>query len=1145
MSDFCHLHVHTCYSLLDGACRINELIDKVKNLGQKAVAITDHGVMYGVIDFYKAAKQAGIKPIIGCEVYVSPRSRFDKVHRTDSNPYHLVLLCENEVGYKNLMKLVSLAYIDGFYSKPRVDKELLKKHSKGIIALSACVAGEVPRALDRSSYDDAVQIALEYQEIFGKGNFFIEIQNHGIELEEKVLPGLVRVSKETGIELVATNDVHYIEKEDAKTQQVMVCIQTNHTIYDDDKLEFATDEFYVKSEDEMKEIFGEYNNALSNTMMIAERCNVEIEFGVTKLPYFKTPDGIDNIEFFHKLCFEGLKYRYGENIPNEYQQRLNYELSVIEKMGYVDYFLIVWDFVNFARNNGIPVGPGRGSGAGSIAAYCIGITDIDPMKYALLFERFLNPERISMPDFDIDFCYERRQEVIDYVSKRYSSSHVAQIITFGTMAAKAAIRDVGRALNMSYAFVDRIAKLIPFSLHITIDKALNSVSELKKMYDTDEQVRLLIDTAKKVEGMPRNASTHAAGVVITKDEVSDYVPLAKNDDNIVTQYTMTNLEELGLLKMDFLGLRNLTVINDTQKAIRKTNPEFDIRHIPLNDKKVFNMLSQGKGDGVFQFESSGMKRVLSQLKPTCFEDLIAVISLYRPGPMDSIPLYIKNRHNPNEITYLHPLLKPILSVTYGCIVYQEQVMQIFRVLAGYSLGRADLVRRAMAKKKNDVMNQEREYFIHGKPGECCGAVANGVLEETANKIFDQMVSFASYAFNKSHAAAYATLAYQTAYLKAHYCPQYMAALMTSVVDNTAKVVEYIGQCSKSGIKMLIPDVNKSLESFSEENGNIRFGLTSIKGIGKNFVKELIKERCENGTFVSFIDFCERMADKNISKLMIENLIKSGAFDSLGTNRRSLYLVYESILSTIISNLKSSSNGQVNLFDTQVKNVYIELPNEKDFPLEERLEMEKTLIGIYISGNPIEKYSELIKGSDFTEIRSVFDLVESRKIKDGEKIKVLGSISNITTKKTKKSEEMAFILIEDTSSQIEVIFFSSVYSKYRELIQLSKVVVVNARVSIKEDDSVNLICESVIEPQILNKTSEKSGLYIRFIDSNDFNIEIVKKQLSKMLGDMPVYFFFENDKKLIKMTKNIGFSYSIQNIQQLKAIVGEKNVAIKE
>ena len=1144
MSGFCHLHVHTCFSLLDGACRINELIEKAKNLGQKAIAITDHGVMYGAIDFYKAAKKAGIKPIIGCEVYVSPRSRFDKDRRADFSPFHLVLLCENETGYKNLIKMVSLSHTEGFYSKPRVDKELLRKYSEGIIALSACVAGEIPQTLEQSSYEDAVKVALEYKEIFGEGNFFIEIQNHGLKIEERVMPQLVKIAKDTGIGLVATNDVHYIEKQDAKTQQVMMCIQTNHTIYDDDKLEFETDEFYLKSETEMTDLFTDQRDAIINTEKIAERCNVEIEFGVTKLPYFKTPDGSENITFLKKLCDNGLKLRYGQNPSEKCIERINYELSIIENMGYVDYFLIVWDFVNFARTQDIPVGPGRGSGAGSIVAYVIGITDVDPIKYGLLFERFLNPERISMPDFDIDFCFERRQEVIDYVSRKYSSNHVAQIVTFGTMAARAAIRDVGRALDIPYSFVDKIAKLIPTALHITIEKSLQMVIELNKLYNTDEQVKLLIDTAQKVEGMPRNASTHAAGVVITKDEVSDYVPLSKNEDNIVTQYTMTTLEELGLLKMDFLGLRNLTVIKNAEDSVRKNHPQFDIRKIPFNDKKVFEMLSLGFGDGVFQFESGGMKKVLASLKPENFEDLIAVISLYRPGPMDSIPTYIKNRHNPKEIKYLHPSLEPILSVTYGCIVYQEQVMQIFRTLAGYSYGRADLVRRAMAKKKEDIMRQEREYFIHGKKGECPGAIANGISEETANEIFEQMISFASYAFNKSHAAAYATLAYQTAYLKAHYRPKYMAALMGSLIDNTPKVINYIGQCKKNGIKILIPDVNKSLENFSEEDGAIRFGLISIKGINKIFVREIIEEREKNGPFVSFIDFCERMGDKNLNKTIAENLIKSGAFDSLGVNRRSLYLVYESILSTVISNFKNNENGQINFFEQQPGRKYITITDEKDFSFEERIEMEKSLIGLYVSGNPIEKYSHIKKSNDFLDIQKIFDLVESGKLKDGDRVKVLVSIDSISTKKTKKSDEMAFALVEDTTSQIETVFFPSIYQKYKELIRFSKVLIISAKVSVKGDDSVNLLCESISEPQVDN-TSKKDGLYIKFNNETDSNINAVRLVLTNMIGNIPIYFFFEKEKKLVMLPKEKSFNYTAQNIEQIKEIVGEKNVAIKQ
>jgi DNA polymerase-3 subunit alpha len=1102
--------------------------------------------MYGVIDFYKSAKRIGVKPIIGCEVYVAARSRFDKVHKLDSNPFHLVLLCENEVGYKNLLKLVSLSYIDGFYSKPRVDKELLRKYSSGLIALSACVAGEIPRLLENASYEDAVKSLFEYKEIFGENNFFIELQDHDLEIQKRVLPKLKKLALETNTPMVATNDVHYINKEDAKTQQVMVCIQTQKTIYDDDKLEFGTDEFYLKSEQEMSDLFSDCKDALLNTQKIADRCNVEIEFGVTKLPFFKTPDGSDNITFFKKLCYEGLKKRYS-NPSQEYINRLEYEFNVIKEMGYIDYYLIVWDFVNFARQNGIPVGPGRGSGAGSIIAYCIGITDIDPMKYNLLFERFLNPERVSMPDFDIDFCYERRQEVIDYVIKKYSSTHVAQIITFGTMAAKGAVRDVGRALGMSYASVDKVAKLIPFAINMTLDKALESSSELKRLYSNDLQIKLLIDTAKKVEGMPRNASTHAAGVVITKDEVDEYVPLAKNDDNVVTQYTMTALEELGLLKMDFLGLRNLTVISDTEKVIRKkVDPNFDIRFIPHNDKKVFEMLSCGKGNGVFQFESAGMKRVLATLKPENLEDLIAVISLYRPGPMDSIPVYIKNRHNPSKITYLHPLLKPILEVTYGCIVYQEQVMQIFRELAGYSLGRADLVRRAMAKKKHDVMNKEREYFIYGKTDdngnvECVGALKKGVSEKTANEIFDQMVSFASYAFNKSHAAAYATLAYQTAYLKAHFMPEYMAALLTSVTDNTAKVVEYVAECRKNSIRLLPPDINLSLVNFSEENKNIRFGLSAIKNVSKKFAQDLITERTNNGPFKSFVDFCDRMANKNLNKILVENLIKSGVFDTLGINRRRLYLVYDTVISASLSNNRIRNSGQVNLFDSQPVENELEIPMESDFSFEERLEMEKNLMGVYISGNPIQQYSSLFESGMYTEIKNVIELVEYGELKDGDRVKLLCSVGDILLKKTKNGDEMAFVTVEDMSSQIEVIFFSDYYSKYKNSLKRFSALCVIGRISIK-DDEVKILCE---ETQVPKLPSKNAGLYVRFESQSSPKINQITNAISNMKGNMPIFFFFENEKKLVALKEENRFLYSEENIVKLKQIIGEKNVAIKE
>ena len=890
MADFVHLHVHSEYSLLDGACRLKELVKRVKELGQTAVAVTDHGNLYAAIEFYNEAKAAGIKPIIGCEVYVAPRTRFDKIHGQDNKPYHLVLLCENNEGYDNLIKLVSIGYVDGFYNKPRVDLEVLKKHSKGLIALSGCIAGEIPRLLMNGEYDNAVAAAIRYRDIFGENNFFIEIQNHGIKEELSVLPLLYKLSAQTGIRLAATNDAHYIAKHDAKIQKVLVAIQTNTPLSKPSPLNFPTNEFYIKTAEEMEQLFSGRNDAIQVTAEIAERCNVEFEFGVIKLPRYEIPGTTDNAGYFTKMCREGLRRRYGDDVPEEYKARLEYELDVIIKMGYVDYFLIVWDFINYAKTHGIPVGPGRGSGAGSIAAYCIGITGIDPMKYNLLFERFLNPERVSMPDFDIDFCYERRQEVIDYVVEKYGSDRVAQIITFGTMAARAAVRDVGRVMELPYQLTDKVLKLIPFELHATLDKALSNSSELKELYMKDSSVHELIDIAKKIEGMPRHASTHAAGVVISDAPVSNYVPVQKNDDSVVTQYPMNILESLGLLKMDFLGLRTLTVISDTVKEIQKSNAGFDINNIPLDDSAVFEMLSSGDSSAVFQFESAGMRQVLSRLKPVSIEDLIAVLSLYRPGPMDSIPKYIENRHHPEKVTYKHPMLEDILNVTYGCIVYQEQVMQICRKLAGYSYGRADLVRRAMAKKKADVMAKEREVFVSG-------AVKNGVPEKTANEIFDEMSGFASYAFNKSHAAAYAHIAYQTAYLKCHYYKEYIAALMTSVLENQNKLMEYISECEKSGVKILPPDINSSGAGFTADKNGIRFALLAVRNLGRNAINNIIAER-RNGRFTSLEEFCRRMNGKDINRKAAESLIKCGAFDCFDLNRRQMIENYDRIFSSL-------------------------------------------------------------------------------------------------------------------------------------------------------------------------------------------------------------------------------------------------------
>ena len=914
---FAHLHVHSEYSLLDGACRIEPMLDKIKSMGQTSVALTDHGVMYGVVDFYKAAKARGLNPIIGCEVYVAPRSRFDKVHGIDNERYHLILLCKNNTGYKNLIKLVSEGWVNGFYTKPRVDKELLEQHHEGLIALSGCLAGEIARALERNDYEEAKKVAEWYSGVFGEGNYYLEIQNHGLDEQLRINPMLISLSKELNIPLAATNDAHYVDKQDSKIQQVLICIQTNHTLGEDTGLEFGTQEFYLKSEEEMREAFSECPQAVDNTAKIAEQCHVEFEFGKTKLPHFDVPDGWSHFDWFANLCRKGLKDRYGDSPPQEYIDRLEYELGIIDKMGYTDYYLIVHDFIRHAKSVGIPVGPGRGSGAASICAYCIGITGIDPMKYNLLFERFLNPERVSMPDFDVDFCFERRGEVIDYVIDKYGADHVAQIVTFGTMAAKAAIRDVGRAMGMSYSAVDNIAKQIPNELNITL--ALKRSAEFKAFYEKDTEAHELIDTAMKVEGMPRHASTHAAGVVITHDPVVSYVPLARNDEAIVTQFTMTTLEELGLLKMDFLGLRTLTVIRNAEKAIRNTDPSFSIENIDMGDRQVFDMLCAGQTEGVFQFESAGMRSVLSQLKPESVEDLIAVISLYRPGPMDSIPTYIENRHNPSKIKDKTPKLKSILDVTYGCIVYQEQVMQICRELAGYSYGRADIVRRAMSKKKHDVMLRERDSFVNGAVDEngnilCEGAVRRGVPADIANEIFDEMISFASYAFNKAHAAAYAFVAYRTAWLKCHYPCEFLAALLTSFLDNSGKVAQYINECSRLGIKILPPHVNRSTEAFEVSGGNIHFSLLAVKNLGRGFIRRMVDERTLNGDFKDFYDFCRRMYGKDFNRRAIESLVKCGAFDGMGANRRQMCAVIDPIIEELDNTKRRNVEGQIGFGD---------------------------------------------------------------------------------------------------------------------------------------------------------------------------------------------------------------------------------------
>lgn len=1164
---FTHLHVHSEYSLLDGACRIDRLVSAAKNLGQNALAITDHGVMYGVIDFYRACKKQGIKPIIGCEVYVAPRSRFDKTFDFDKEYYHLVLLCESNVGYQNLIKLVSKGFVDGFYNKPRVDMEILEKYHEGLICLSACLAGEVPRALSKDDYNLALKKAREYQRIFGKDNYFIELQDHGIAEQSRINKSLIRIANEIDARLVATNDCHYIEKSDSQMHQILLCIQTNHTINDDDKMEFETEEFYLKSEDEMRSLFPNLPQAFDNTQQIADRCNVEIEFGVRKLPDYDVPNGEDHFEYFKRLCFEGLYKHYGNNPGKSLVDRLNYELDTIKSMGFVDYFLIVADFVNFAKSQDIPVGPGRGSGAGSLCAYCIGITGIDPIKYNLIFERFLNPERVSMPDFDIDFCKERRGEVIDYVIRKYGLDHVAQIIAFGTMAARGSVRDVGRALAMPYASVDSIAKLIPTDLNMTIEKALAISSELKKAYDTDESVHNLLDVAMSIEGMPRHITIHAAGVVITDRPVSSYVPLSKSDDAVVTQFTMTTLEELGLLKMDFLGLRNLTVIHDAVQMIRDTEPEFDIDKIPEDDKSVFSMMSLGNSDGVFQFESQGMKNVLMQLKPTSVEDLIAVISLYRPGPMDSIPTYIHNRHNPSAITYAHPLLKDILCVTNGCIVYQEQVMQIFRTLAGYSLGRADIVRRAMSKKKHDVMEKEKQIFIHGLVDgngnvEVDGCIRRGVDEKTALSIYAQMQNFASYAFNKSHAAAYANVAYQTAYLKCHYKKQYMAALLSSVLDNQNKMAVYISECQRLGILVLPPHVNESYGGFTVINGNIRFGLTAIRNLGKNFIDSLVTER-KSSPFASFYDFCKRMNKHGLNSRALESLIKCGALDDLGANRRQMLSVMKTVLEDLEYDRRRNSGGQMSFFEmSQVSSdVSIDIPPMQEFDLMELLYMEKEMAGMYLSGHPIDSYKDFAKAINADSLSDILSGEFADKYSDKSQVRLVCIVTKNKSQITKSNQMMAFVTVEDRFGSAELIVFPKVLSQYSQSLYIGSVIEVIGTLNFKEDEEPRVICEKItalpdaskLTSYVKSVTSKRNMsreydpsliLYLRLLNLECEAYAKVKRVLEHHKGESKVAFYLtENDKRLLA-PKSMWVKFSDELFKELCSILGDENVRLK-
>ena len=1147
--DFTHLHVHTEYSLLDGCCRIKELIDRAVQLGQKSLAITDHGVMYGVIEFYKYALERGVKPIIGCEVYVAPKSRFDKQKGGESKYNHLVLLCENNEGYSNLIKLVSLGFTEGLYSKPRIDKEILQKYSKGLIALSACLAGEIPRLLSNGEYEKAKQAALFYDGVFGRGNYYLELQDHGIEEQKRINPQLIRISEETGIPLVATNDVHYIGKDDFKIHKVLLCIQTGSKITEENPIEFKTNEFYLKSGEEMAELFGSTPSALENTCKIAERCNVTLEFGKIKLPRFDIGDR-DHFTYFKEKCIAGMKRIYGENPDKSVTDRLSYELSVINRMGYVDYYLIVADFVNYAKKNGIPVGPGRGSGAASLAAYCIGITGIDPLKYDLYFERFLNPERVSMPDFDIDFCYVNRQRVIDYVIRKYGADRVSQIVTFGTMAARAAIRDVGRALDISYAVCDRVAKLIPQALNMTIDRAMKGSAELRELYGNDPQIKELIDTAVRLEGMPRHASTHAAGVVISDKPIAEYVPLAVNDEAVVTQYTMTALDELGLLKMDFLGLRNLTVIADTERYIRKTEPDFDIEKIPLDDKETYEMMGRGGTDGVFQFESDGMKSVLRQFGPESIEDLTAILSLYRPGPMDSIPKYIHNRHHPEDVTYDTPLLKPILSVTYGCIVYQEQVMQIFRTLAGYTLGRADIVRRAMAKKKHDVMKRERQFFLWGEKDEngnviCPGAVANGVDEKIAEKIFDDMQSFSSYAFNKAHAAAYSFVAYRTAYLKRHYPAEYFASLMTSMMDSSSKIALYTEDCRKNGIKILPPSVNTSGAGFTPDGGNIRFGLNAVKNLGAGVIDRLIKEREENGEYTSAYDFCLRNYSREFNRKALEGLIKSGAMDCLCANRRKLLYNMEGMLTAAEGEKRYSSDGQLNLFDEMGDAAGYTMTEAEEMPEELKLAFEKEACGLYLSGNPLDKYKPYLNKIGVASAAQI----NLKKYRDGSRVKLGGLVENLKVRQLKNNSLMASAVFEDTSGTVTLTVFSAALAQFKPQLSSGKPIIVIGRISEREDRDPEIVVESAEEiPENAKNISApkyKRGLYLKLKSLSGDEFSRVQGLLAEHHGTVPVIVYCTDTGKKLEAPERLKIAPSERLLDELCAVIGKENVKFIE
>ena len=1158
---FAHLHVHTEYSLLDGACRIRDLPKLVKEMGQTACAITDHGAMYGVIDFYRACKAEGIHPVIGCEVYVARRTRLDKQHEFDAESRHLVLLCKNETGYRNLSYMVSQAYIEGFYIKPRIDLDLLRAHSEGLIGLSACLAGEIPRRILNGDYDGAKAYALELQDILGKDNFYLELQDHGIADQTTVNRALLRMHNETGIPLVCTNDAHYLRREDAESHDVLLCIQTGKTVDDENRMRYEPRNFYLRSTEEMETLFSGYPEAVENTQRIADRCQLEFTFGKYHLPEFKLPPGYDSPTYLRKLCDEGFAQRYGGEKP-DYRQQLEYELAMIEKMGFTDYFLIVSDFVRYAREAGIPVGPGRGSAAGSMVAYCLHITDIDPMQYQLYFERFLNPERVSMPDIDMDFGDTRRGEVVEYVRRKYGDDHVAQIVTFGTMAARGAIRDVGRALNMTYAEVDVVAKLVPSgpgALHITLDDALRLSRQLSDLYESDERVKKLIDTAKALEGMPRHASTHAAGVVITRLPVYEYVPLARNDESIVCQYNMVTLEELGLLKMDFLGLRNLTVLADAVKMVRQYEPDFDLEKIPMDDPEVFQMLTEGRTSGVFQMESTGMTGVCLGLKPQSIEDITAIIALYRPGPMESIPRFIACKHDPKLVTYKHPSLKPILSGTYGCIVYQEQVIKIFQELAGYSLGQADMVRRAMSKKKAKDVEREREAFLHGDAARNIrGCVANGIPEATAQAIYDEIYDFANYAFNKAHAVSYAVVAYQTAYFKCHYTKEYMAALLTSVLDNSDKVAEYIAECRECSIALLPPDVNRSYDGFTVEEGGIRFGLVAIKNIGRGFIQALVRERDKGGLFTSFQDFCERMFDcGDMNKRAVENLIKAGAFDTMGAYRSQLMQVYEKVLDAIAGSRKVNVEGQLDMFGMAAGNgeqaAAIHLPEVPEYTATERMFMEKETTGLYLSGHPMNDYRAAARAAGAVPIHDLLEDFAAEggptRYADGQNVTVAGIVTSNRTRTTKNNTLMAYVVVEDEVSSIELLCFSRTIEQCGSYMAVNTPVLVKGRLSVRDEKPPQIMCDTLypldtnaVPPTpVQPETKKAAAIFLRVPGMDSVAFRHIRLVMTMFEGETPVKIRLADTGKLLAGK----CLYHPALLAECRQWLGEENVVVRE